>query len=69
MKISREMTISEVLQTSPNAAEVFFRHGMQCLGCAIASGETVAEAAQVHGVQVEDLIKELEEASSAEAAS
>lgn len=60
------MTISQVLEASPKAAEVFFRHGMQCLGCAIASGETVAEAAQVHGVSIDELIKELEEATAPE---
>lgn len=64
MEITSETTISEALQANPKTAEVFFRHGMQCLGCAVASGETVAEAAQFHGVNIEDLLKELNAAKS-----
>ncbi len=52
MAYSKDMTIAEVL----------YNFGMHCLGCALASGETVAEAAQVHGVDVELLIKALDDA-------
>lgn len=59
MEITKEQTIAEVLEKSPKAAEVFFSHGMACLGCAVAKGETLAEAAEVHGIDIEDLLKEL----------
>jgi len=35
--------------------------GMHCLGCVIAQGETVGQAAEVHGMDAEELIKELNE--------
>jgi len=33
--------------------------GMHCLGCVIAHGETVEQAAAVHGLEVDPLVKEL----------
>ena len=57
--ITKDMTISEVLNKEPKTAEVFMRHGMHCLGCPSATGETVAQAAMVHGTDVDKLISEL----------
>ncbi|SHJ94935.1 hybrid cluster protein-associated redox disulfide domain-containing protein [Anaerobranca californiensis DSM 14826] len=59
--ITKEMTIREVLQKDPKTAEVFMKYGMHCLGCPSATGESVAQAAMVHGIDVEKLIKELNE--------
>ena len=59
MAITKDMTIAEVLQTNPNTAKVLFELGMQCLGCPTAAGESVAEAAQAHGVDPDELVKKL----------
>lgn len=59
--ITKEMTIREVLQKDPKTAEVFMKYGMHCLGCPSATGESVAQAAMVHGIDIEKLIKELNE--------
>ena len=40
-QITKDTLISEVLDINPDAAPVFFGMGMHCLGCAMASGETV----------------------------
>ncbi len=66
MIITADMTIGEVIKNAKDpyvVAEVFTSVGMHCLGCAMAKGETVAEAAAVHGVEVEELIKKLNEAT------
>lgn len=60
--ITKDKTISEVLDENPETAEVFMKHGMGCLGCAAASGETIEEAASVHGIDVNVLLSELNEA-------
>ncbi len=60
--ITKDKTIAEVLEENPQTAEVFIKHGMGCLGCAVASGETIEEAAAVHGIDLEVLLKELNEA-------
>jgi hybrid cluster-associated redox disulfide protein len=58
-EVNKAMTIAEILKAKPNAGEVLFSHGMHCLGCSIASGETLEQAAQVHGVSVDELITEI----------
>ena len=49
MDINRETIISEILTNFPEAMPKFQELGMHCLGCAIAHGETVEQAAEVHG--------------------
>ena len=58
-KITENTIITEALDINPNAAEILMRYGMHCLGCAIAHGETVAEAVGVHGEDLELLLEEL----------
>ncbi|MGI6213528.1 MAG: DUF1858 domain-containing protein [Christensenellales bacterium] len=64
MALSKDMTIAEVLKGGnvEAKAEVLFNFGMHCLGCALAKGETLAEAAEVHGVDIELMLKALEDA-------
>jgi hybrid cluster-associated redox disulfide protein len=60
MAVTADSTIMEVLQAKPDAANVLFRFGMGCLGCAVARGETVREAAMAHGIPLEELLAALE---------
>lgn len=66
-KITKEMLISEAIkQGDPEIiAGVLRDAGMHCLGCALAHGETVEEAAMVHGLDVDALIEKLNEAIEA----
>ena len=48
-KITADTLIAECLQINPNAPEILMAAGMHCFGCAMAHGETVAEAVAVHG--------------------
>jgi hybrid cluster-associated redox disulfide protein len=61
-KITKEMTIAEALKLKPAIAPVLLSKGMHCLGCVIAKGETIEQAAEVHGLEMETLIKELNDA-------
>lgn len=61
-KIEKDMTIADVLRNNPKTAAVFTRHGMHCLGCVAAKGETVGQAAMVHGIDTDKLLAELNEA-------
>jgi hybrid cluster-associated redox disulfide protein len=61
-KITKDMTIGEVLRHNAKTAQVFMRHGMHCLGCAAATGESIAQAAAVHGIELNKLLAELNEA-------
>lgn len=65
MAIDRNQTIAQLLQEMPQTAQVFMKHGMPCLGCIAASGETVEQAANAHGIDLEQLMGDLEEAAAA----
>ena len=60
-KITKDMTIKQVLDRDVNTAPIFFEMGMHCIGCPSASGETLDEACLVHGMEVDVLVGKLNE--------
>lgn len=57
MEITKDLTLGELLDNFPETAEALFAVGMHCLGCPSARGESIAQAAEVHGVDVDELLK------------
>ena len=57
--ITKEMTIGEILRMKPEVAPVLMEAGMHCLGCPSAQGETLEEAAMVHGMDIDALMAEI----------
>ena len=49
-RISKEITIGELLRTNPEVAPILMEIGMHCLGCPSAQMESLEEAAMVHGI-------------------
>ncbi len=60
-KVNENMTISDVLKMDPGVAPVFMKHGLACLGCPGAAMESIADAGQVHGIDVSKLVADLNE--------
>ena len=60
MKITKDMTIGEILSANPEVAPVLMEAGMHCLGCPSAQGESLAEAAFVHGMDIDALLANIE---------
>lgn len=58
-QISKDMTIGELLKVDPNIAAILMRAGMHCIGCPSAQGESLAEAAMVHGMDVDMLEQQI----------
>ncbi|MFV0362088.1 MAG: DUF1858 domain-containing protein [Suipraeoptans sp.] len=58
-KITKEMTIGEILSINMNVAPILMEVGMHCLGCPSAQGESLEEAAMVHGMDVELLVEKI----------
>ena len=58
--ISKDMTIGEILRACPQVAPVLMEAGMHCLGCPSAHAESLAEAAMVHGIDIDSLMKAIE---------
>ena len=61
MAITKDTMIGQLLKEKPEAAEILFQYGMGCIGCPSAQMETLEQAAAVHGIDLEELIKSLNE--------
>lgn len=59
MKIDKDTKIGELLENAPEKADILLEAGMHCLGCPASQAETLEEACEVHGIDVDELVKEL----------
>lgn len=59
MVVTKETIIGDVVNADPNVAPILMASGLHCLGCVLASGETIEEASMVHGIDPEALVTEL----------
>ena len=57
--ITKDMTIGEIIKADPSKAEILMSFGMGCVGCPSAQAETIAEAAMVHGINLDELMEAL----------
>ncbi|NLJ95980.1 MAG: DUF1858 domain-containing protein [Clostridiales bacterium] len=55
-KITKDMTIAQAIAIDQNIVPVLLDIGMHCLGCPSAQGETLEEAAMVHGIDPDDFM-------------
>ncbi len=62
MSVSKKTPIRDLLTKYPKAAEVFAAKGMACLGCAASKFETVEEGAAAHGIDVDELVIDMNKA-------
>jgi len=60
-KVTLDTIISDVLKMDRGTIPIFLNSGMHCLGCPSSSGESIADACAVHGIDAEKLVKELNE--------
>ena len=58
-QISKDMRIGELLNVDQNIAVILMRAGMHCIGCPSAQGETLEEAAMVHGMDADLLVQQI----------
>ena len=61
MPISSRMAVAilDLIENAPEKAELLLEAGMHCLGCPASQAETLEEACEVHGIDVEELVKKL----------
>jgi hybrid cluster-associated redox disulfide protein len=59
--ITKDMTIAQALRADQNIIPVLLDIGMHCLGCPSAQGETLEEAAMVHGIDPDELMDRIKE--------
>lgn len=61
MKITKDSIIGDVLEKYPQTEEIFLSFEMHCLHCPVSRGESIGEAAGVHGIDAEKLVSALNE--------
>lgn len=59
MKFDKNIKIGELLEKAPEKAEILMEAGMHCLGCPASQAETLEEACEVHGIDVNKLLEKL----------
>jgi hybrid cluster-associated redox disulfide protein len=59
--ITADMAIGDVLKKYPESLKVFLSHGLMCVGCAVARFENIEQGAMAHGINVDALMKDLNE--------
>ena len=57
--VTKDMLVGEIVQKGEQYAEVLLSAGMHCLGCPASAGESLEEACDVHGINVDEVIEQL----------
>ncbi|NDL68424.1 DUF1858 domain-containing protein [Anaerotalea alkaliphila] len=57
--ITKNMLIGDILDVKADAAKVLMMNGMGCLGCPSSQMESLEQAAEIHGLDVNDLLAQL----------
>ncbi|MBZ4683885.1 MAG: hypothetical protein PWP46_1918 [Fusobacteriaceae bacterium] len=57
--VTKDSNILEAVQKYPIIAQVFQRYGLGCIGCMVASGETLGEGISSHGLNADAVIAEI----------
>ena len=59
MDITKDTNILEAVQAHPEIAKVFQKYGLGCIGCMVASGETLGEGISSHGLNADAVVDEI----------
>lgn len=56
---NKDNTLGEVLEKNEKYADILQGFGMHCFGCPVSQMETLEEAAEVHGIDINFLLEKL----------
>ena len=56
---AKDGTIGELIRMDENIVPILMRAGMHCIGCPSAQGESLEEAAMVHGIDADVLTAQI----------
>ncbi len=62
--IRKEMKVDDVLRKYPQTAAVFRRFGFDCTECQLSGYENLEHGAKVHRIDLDELLKRLNESLS-----
>ena len=59
MEITKDTLIGDLLAAAPEKADILLEAGMHCLSCPASQMETLEEACEVHGIDVNEIIEKI----------
>ncbi len=60
-RINKDMIIADMLKIDVGIAPILMASGMHCIGCPSAQGESLEQAAMVHGIDADELVNVVNE--------
>ena len=60
-QVSKDMTIGEIIMVDEGVVPILLASGMHCIGCPSSQGESLEEAAMVHGMDADELLSTINE--------
>lgn len=60
-KITKTMTIEEIVTKHPRSVQILMKYGLRCIGCSVAVWETLEQGARAHGIRGKELNNMLKE--------
>lgn len=61
MKFNKDTKIGEIIEVAPEKVDILIEVGMHCIGCPASQMETLEEACEVHGIDLDEVLKKLNE--------
>ena len=58
-KVTKEMSIIDIVQDHPESVEIFAKYGLGCIGCAAARFENLEAGAKVHGFDPDEMVADI----------
>ena len=61
-KVTKEMTLGEIVSRFPESAQIMLSYGLHCVGCHVAAWETLEQGAKAHGLdekEIDKMVKEI----------
>ena len=60
-QVTKDTMIGDLLKIDAGVAPILMGIGMHCLGCPASQAESIGEAAEVHGLDPDDLVDKINE--------
>lgn len=59
--ITKDTIIADIIKMRSDAAQILMSYGMGCIGCPSAQMEKLEQACEIHGLDLEEVLKKLNE--------
>ena len=61
MEITKQTTMGDMIEYDRGIAVILMEAGMRCVGCPASIGESLEEACQVHGLDSDKVLKDIQD--------